>query len=370
MNPVGRRSLAPRMPPRHALLGILLALLPALRAQRQLLDELPADGDAYELRGAGFGTEFTAVPLPGKGSPVALTVIGKVVWFARGDRLLRLSWPHAELEVDVEAPPGLTGLCADARFVYGLAAGKVVVIDPIAGRVTRTITPAPEGGVSVLGLAGEQFVLGTPVGLFLHDKGLGPATARIAKQSGRERWLAWDGTRLWAGSTGGARVVPLPGQTGPADDWAWPWRVAADAATFVEGGLLFAAERGDKGHEGECVSGVLDLRRADWFGERLSIGCYVGTKDAPRFVVGPNPVASVEALTNELKRIAADPACRVQRGDGTRGPMPVVLEAHPGVRVAALKAAWDAATAAGFDRVQAPAQEVYALELRRTATKK
>lgn len=344
----------------------LWSLLPA---QRALLDELPADADAWELRGSGLGAEFTPVTLPGTGTPRGLARIGAVLWFARGDRLLRLSWPEPAVELDVEAPPGLVSLVADARFAYGLVGRSIVVIDPAAGRVARTIDPGAGEEPNALGRLGEQFVLASPSGVFLRDARFEAPAERLAGAEGKASWLVSDGVRLWAGGAAGARAVPVrdPDAKDGRLSWRWPWRLTACAATWTDDRLLIVGERGDRGLVGECVSGLLDLRRADWFGEQLSIACHAATADTPRFLVGPKTVASIEALTGELKRFAS---VRVRRADGSEGPMPVVLEARPGARVAWLKQAWDAAVAAGFDRVHAPAQEGHALDLRKKAAAK
>jgi len=348
---------------RSPFLALVLGLTSAVPAQRALLEALSEEAEACALRGSGFGAEFEPVELPGTGAPRGLAHIGKVVWFARGDRLLRLSWPAATIEVDVAAPAGLSCLAADRRFVYGVASDGIVVIDPIAGRVVRTMQ-RPEREVSAIGVFGARFVLATPKRAWLCDEKF-VEVAELTMLRTPVTWFAANGSKLWGGEEKNLVNLPLPDDTTPAMAWEWPTSLRSGVGTWIEGKLLIAAERAEVDRQGECLSGWFDPLVAEVNSERLVIACYLGSTGSPHFEIGPKPLTSLRAVAKELERIAKDPACIVPRADGTKGVMPVLIRVFPGVRVAEVKAVWDAAIAAGFNRVRAPYLESYVLDRRR-----
>lgn len=349
--------------------AVIGALAVAASAQRILLDDLADTAVAAELRGSDRLAEFEPIELPGNGLPRGLARIGNAVWLARGDRLLRLSWPAAKVEVDVAAPAGLSCLTADRRFLYGVAGAGIVVIDPFAGRVVNTLELS-DRQVTTIGVVGDRFVLATPKRVFWCD-------ARFAEvgdlplQWQDVRWFAADANLLWAGVDTGVLAVPRSGDAERLQTWDWSPSMRPCAGTWIDGRLLIVGERSEFARRGEVLSGLWDPAKAELSGEKLVIVCHGKAElrgspvPVPSFAIGPRLGLSIDKLSRELERIAKDPTCRVRRADGSLGPMTVMIEVAATAQVAEVKAAWDAATAAGFDRVRMPQLESHVLELRR-----
>ncbi|HEX5051362.1 MAG TPA: hypothetical protein VFZ65_06290 [Planctomycetota bacterium] len=359
------RTLA-RLPLLLSLLHLLSTVLPA---QRELLDTLPPDAEAYALRLVGFGREFTPLELPGEGTPHGLARIGDVVWMASDEELLRLKWPGGAVELRVEAPKGVLGLCADARFVYALCANEIVVLDPIAGRAVRSLPlQLGEPPVAIAWRSGALHVL-TGERLTTVNAQSGAVAGLRGSLMGHSTlredacWLASDGERLWCGYPNGVYAVPEP--SAPTTGWQgrkWPWQLEASTATWVDGQLLLAGSYRNALGESVTVTGL--LKPEPEYAECLPLKLRL-QRGKTTYEVGPKPVSTRCDLRQELTRIAADPACRVPGPDGKPRHLPVVLDPYPGVTVAALAAAWDTVLAAGFTDVSSPAQEAWALAERR-----
>jgi len=338
----------------------LLAL--PIAAQRELLDDLPADADAWTFR--HLGPEFDPVPLPGDGSVTGLARIGEAVWLGRGDRLWRVSLPGWQVRHSVEAPAGLRGLCAGPRFVYALVEDGIAILDPIAGRAVGTIECAEAPRASVIGWHEGRLLVGTKDRILARDGKAGEWVEVYPPGRRQLQWLVSAGGSLWGGTRAG--LVRVGGE--PAADavkWSersWPWVVLASAAVELDGRLLFVADT-DGGEDRKLsVAGLLSpvRRPADEPGERLTASV-LQTGEKPRFEIGPKPLASIDLCRLELERLAADPQTIVRRPDGSTGLLPVVIKAYPNVRVRDLASFWDAITAAGFDQVCCPPVEAWVL---------
>jgi len=348
------------------MVSCLAALLPA---QRELLDTLPKDGEACAYAFVGFGPEFSPIELPGEGTLHGLAHLGDVVWCARGDELLRLGWPGGALQLRVEAPAGVLALCADGRFAYALCRGEIHVLDAVAGRAVSSVPLRLVEAPVAIACDGPSLVVVAGGKLVQIDPATGTATELRAAPRGKVQWLGNDGRRLWVGRAEGVRPVTPPGASEP-DAWRgqeWPWPLASSAAVWIDGKLLLAGERKLGRAETATLAGLLTPLPA-LPSERLSLGLYLDA-GSTRYEIGPKPLYSLGAVKQELQRIAADPAARIVGNDGKPMPMPVVIEPHRGVTVAAVAAAWDVVKEAGFTSISSPAQEAWVLAERRKATK-
>lgn len=351
---------------RTCVLGSLLWWSAALGAQRALLDELPADGEAWAHRYVGFGEAFTPLVLPGEGAVAGMAKCGKLLWIARGGDLFGVLWPELRVKEKLPAPAKVLAMAADERFVYALRESEILVLDAMAGRIVNTLP---------LGLGGEP----TPSALAVHDDQLlvlvGALVVKVDKQTGaagdtptrlpgeRVHWLASDGTTLWAGDRRGSQW-----RSASTSRWErrrqWPWPVHASAATWIDGRLLLVVAHDDAGGHPVVATGLLTV--ADPVAaERLSLKLYVGEAGV-KYELGPKPLLSEAALAKELARIARDPSAKVPWPDGTARLLPVVLEPYPGVLVRDVKKAWDLVVAAGFPDVMCPAQEAWVREQARS----
>ena len=72
-----------------------------------------------------------------------------------------------------------------------------------------------------------------------------------------------------------------------------------------------------------------------------------------KWVVGPKPLYSIEAVTEELKRIKSDPSSMVPdpKNPGAKKLMPVVIEPHPGVYYESVARTADACNEAEFEEI-------------------
>lgn len=357
---------------------LVVVLTAALPAQRELLDELPPDGEAWEHRLVIFGPEFQPLTLPGDGAPKGLARSGDSIWFARGDRLLRLSWPDRRVGVDLEAPAGLCSLCGAGRLLYGLADDGLLCLDPIAGRTIRTVAldfRAADGSrdAALAGLVAEHIAAtSTPGTLLVATRAWWfevDAATGVGERGGNMprlgvQWLAHDGEVCWSGR----RVSMDKLASGPFGEWSvpqWPWPLRAGAAAWVDGRLLLAGERGDPGNEGGFVCGLLAVDVDAPVARQLTVDVHWVAANKRKWVIGPKPLYSMQACQQELVRLAEDPKMMVQRPDGRKGPMPVVVRSHPKVTNADVAAIWDAAATAGFTEIRCPPIEAFALAERR-----
>ncbi len=365
-----RVPLVVTMPKRCCCLAAF-CLVPLLPAQRELLDALPKAEEAYKYRHIDFGPEFQALDLPGEGRPRGMARLGDSVWIARGDELLRIEWPSGKLQHRVEAPPDVLGLCADGKFVYALRPLEIAVLDPVAGRVVRSI-PLTLGEPPVaIAWETEGLLLATGGEFVRIDPVSGVATSAPYTRHDDVQWLANDGHRVWAGSSRGMRRLERPDVPKSGErSWPnrqWPWKLRTSTAGWIDDKLLLLVERPKSRAEWETLGGLLSAGAME---ERLSLKLYFD-KDRTYYEVGPKPIRTREALRQELKRLADAPSSRFAGRDGKVHLMPVVIEVYPGVTVAELAVAWDIAKESGFVDISSPAQEAWVrVEQQRAAEKK
>lgn len=332
----------------------LVGLLPA---QRALLEQLPPDGDAYEMRADALFEDL--VRLPGEGPIQGLAKVETLLWIARGADLFAVQWPGLQLQTKVRAPEGVLALAADGRFLYALRASGIQVLDPIAGRVVREL-PAEDDGLGATAMThheGALLVAGAKAVLAVD-----PKTGKTLRESmdlgqGAMQWLASDGANVWAGGAAACRRF-VPGES---PRWlhqrAWPSEFETSTATWIGARLLFAGEQRDAKGGWVQVCGLLDPR-GTLPAEILSLQLFAGD-DGVQYQIGPKPLAAPEKLTAELARIRRLPVAQVSWPDDTVRLLPVVIEPYPGVCMREVCKAWDLVVAAGYD-VRCPAQEAWA----------
>lgn len=343
----------------HALTRSLPLLVAAvLPAQRDLLDRLPPDADAHGIV-AAFDPALLAVPtltpvqLLGEGDPQGLAPIGTHLWVARGGRLYRTAWPGGDVTAELDAPSDLRALAANERFLFGLLADAIAVLDPLAGREVRRIPWRGDGEpVGLACGAADLFVLAERT-VWRVDPGDGKAE-EVGRVQGRPRWLAHDGKNLLVGSGFGFEALPAESQPGHAAHWSA--EVQPAAATWIDGRLLLL---------GRCWSGrqavdVVGFVAPEPRREKLSLKVFEERAGACCWQVGPtrcNSLADVEQLLQRhlRKRGRGD-----RDGGGEPQPMQIAIEPYPGTKVADAIRAWDLAKRVGFTDIAAPALEAVA----------
>ncbi|HEX6813491.1 MAG TPA: hypothetical protein VF384_17865 [Planctomycetota bacterium] len=338
----------------RSLLAAVVACAAPIGAQRALLDRLPPDADVAAHSWVGFGSELDPWTLPGDGMVFGFAKIGGRMWIARGSKLHCVEWPSRRHVRTIDAPPDLVGLCADERFVYGIAGTELHVLDPIAGASMRTVklaSPWPPAAICTHG--GVLHVL-VDLTVLTVDPSTG-AVAELCKFPARPHWIASDGTRLWYGD--GLQCRPFRGDA-PPRAWQgrdWPWPLHESAASWVDGRLLVALERRDDRnrpiHDAGLLTPIPDLASPRL---RLDIGTF---ESKLCYRLGDVMVADEQALAAELRARAHERTARVRSPNGEWVRMPVILEVEPGVKVRDVARVWDVVIAAGIDTVHCPPLE-------------
>ena len=139
-------------------------------------------------------------PFPGADSVHGLTYDGRNVWFAAGDKLVVLDPVSGRIlrSIDVAAH---AGTAFDGRHLFQLAEDRIQKIDPQTGRVLATI-PAPGGG----GDSGLTWAEGTLwVGQYRDRKihQVDPETGAILRTIESNRFVTgvtWIDGELWHGT--------------------------------------------------------------------------------------------------------------------------------------------------------------------------
>lgn len=338
----------------HLAAAAVGCLAASLGAQRALLDRLPPDAEVSAHSYVGFGGELEPWVLPGDGLVTGFAKVADRCWIARGTQLHCVDWVTRRTLRTTEAPADLFGLCADQRFLYGVAGRDLHVLDPVAGTSMRTVPIAavwPPSSITmhrgVLHIAVDQTVMTL-------DPDTG-AVKDVTQLGVRVHWIASDGTSLWYGSAAECRPFACDA-AGPA--WhgrAWPWPIQESAASWMNGSLLVAIERRDGQNRLEQLAGLL-APVTDIAAQRLFVAiCTDGAKVG--YAVDSTPVADEDALVAELRRLARDRATLVRDPDGKQVRMPVILQAYSGVKVRDVARVWDQALAAGFPSVHCPPLE-------------
>ncbi len=340
----------------HHPLALLLLLAP-LAAQRELLDLLPGDADARSgPTTSGFGTELQPLDLPGQGPPRGAARLGDRLWIARGEELLCVRWPQRTVLQRVPPPGLLVGLATDGKHLFAASRERLFVLDAIAGRPVHEVTL--DVGHHLTALGHNRGVLYVAADRELRSVAIETGrTELVAKLPDAAHWLAGDGNALHFGRRDGFNLVLPDGAAKRRVGTPWPLPFLASTAAWIDGRLLLLATTAAEGEP--AIVGLVDPARC-LPSERLSLRLHRGdTAGALTCELGPKPLRTTEALLRELQRIAKDPSAVLLYPDGTRGLIPVVIEAYPGVTIAELRQTWDRVAAAGFPRVVAPQQEAW-----------
>jgi streptogramin lyase len=156
-------------------------------------------------------------PFAGVDAVHGVTFDGRHVWFASGDRLNALDPLSGRIVRTLEVPAN-AGTAFDGRHLFQLARDQIHRIDPATGQIVATI-PAPDGD-DCSGLAWAEGTLW--VGGYRNRKihQLDPKTGAILRTIESSRFVTgvtWAGDELWHGTWEGdeselRRVDPRTGE--------------------------------------------------------------------------------------------------------------------------------------------------------------
>jgi len=331
--------------------AVVVGVLGGLVAQRKVLDRLPQGAEALQVAVPAGGSWREYVELPGKGVVRGIARCRDELWLVR-DRLLVMNAADREVRRKLPAPKGLLGMTADERFVYLLRRKHISVLDARAAQEVRRISlgNAHAGAPSAIAAHGKQLFVVWPDGLFAFDKRTGKARECVRPRF-LPRWLASDGESLWAGAShrfcriGTATASPAAAGAKRARELLQP-AFEPSCGTFTQGRLLWI----ETPRPGTRTVGTVVAPESAWASEQLAVKLQ-RDGDGLHYVIGPRPVEGAANFADWMRRLAKDPACTVPWFDGECVLMPVVLVVHPGVTVGDLAAAWDVASAAGFENV-------------------
>lgn len=139
-------------------------------------------------------------PFPGVDQVHGLTYDGRRVWFAGGDKLVALDPVTGKVMRSIEVPAH-AGTAFDGRYLFQIAEDQIRKIDPTTGRVLATI-PAPGGG----GDSGLAWAEGTLwVGQYRQRKihQVDPETGTVLRTIESKRFVTgvtWVKGELWHGT--------------------------------------------------------------------------------------------------------------------------------------------------------------------------
>ncbi len=342
------------MSPTIRLAAAACCLVAPLTAQRALLDRLPPDADVGGHSYVGFGSELEPWGLPGEGLVTGFAKVGDRCWIARGTQLHCVDWSTRRTLRTTEAPAELFGLCADQRFLYGVAGRNLHMLDPVAGTSMRTVAIAAAWPPSSITMHRGVLHISVDQTVMTLDAKTG-AVKDVTQLGTRVLWIASDGANLWYGSAGDCRPFACDGAAAAWQGRLWPWTIQESAASWTDGRLLVAIERRDERDRCEQVAGLLaPVTDVPSRGLLVSIrvdGAKVG------YEVDWTPVADEKELVAELRRLARERAAFLVGPEGKEMRIPVVLEARFDVKVRDVARAWDAVSAAGFESVHCPPLE-------------
>ena len=139
-------------------------------------------------------------PFPGVDHVHGVTYDGQRVWFAAGDKLQALDPVSGKMERSIDVPAN-AGTAFDGEHVFQIAGDRIQKIDPKTGRVLATI-PAPGGGRDS-GLAWGEGTLW--VGQYRERKihQIDPQTGTILRTIESNRFVTgvtWAEGELWHGT--------------------------------------------------------------------------------------------------------------------------------------------------------------------------
>jgi glutamine cyclotransferase len=139
-------------------------------------------------------------PFPGTDAVHGLTFDGRHVWFASGDRLNALDPVTGKLLRSVTVAAD-AGTAFDGRHVYQIAEKRIQKIDPETGRVLASIPSPGEGGDSGLAWAEGTLWVGQHRGRRIHQ--IDPQTGAILRTIESNRFVTgvtWVDNELWHGT--------------------------------------------------------------------------------------------------------------------------------------------------------------------------
>lgn len=187
-------------------------------------------------------------PFEGVSSIGGVTYDGRSVWFAAGDRLMRLDPATGALVGAIEGPAH-AGTAFDGAHLFQIAESRIKKIDPATGEVVATIPAPGGGGDSGLAWAEGTLWVGEHRGRKIHQ--IDPETGRVLRTLESNRFVTGvtfvDGA-LWHGTWEGeeSEVRRIDAATGEVLE-----SLRMPEATFVSGleagGDLFFCGGGSTG---------------------------------------------------------------------------------------------------------------------------
>jgi len=157
-------------------------------------------------------------PFPGIDQVAGVTLDGKHVWFASGDRINALDPASGTIMRTIDVP-GHAGTAFDGRHIYQIAEDRIQKIDPTSGRVLATIPGPGSGGVSGLAWAEGSLWVGEYRERKIHQ--VDPETGKVLRTIQSTRFVTgvtWIDGELWHGTWEGdesdvRRIDPQTGET-------------------------------------------------------------------------------------------------------------------------------------------------------------
>jgi hypothetical protein len=135
----------------------------------------------------------------GEGDVHGVTFDGKLVWFARGERLVAFD-PEAERVARQLDVPAEAGTAFDGEHLYQLARGEILVVRPSDGRIVRRLPAPGKGGASGMAWADGYLWVGEYRASKIHQ--LDAQTGEVVKTLSSDRFVTGvsfvDGA-LWHG---------------------------------------------------------------------------------------------------------------------------------------------------------------------------
>jgi glutamine cyclotransferase len=156
-------------------------------------------------------------PFPGIDQVHGLTFDGRHVWFASGDKLNALDPVSGRVLRSIDAPAH-AGTAFDGKHLFQIAEDRIQKIDPNTGRVLATIPAPGGGGDSGLAWAEGTLWVGQHRGRKIHQ--IDPETGTILRTIECNRvvtGVTWVDGELWHGTWEGdesdlRRIDPRTGE--------------------------------------------------------------------------------------------------------------------------------------------------------------
>ena len=139
-------------------------------------------------------------PFPGTDQVAGVTVDGRNVWFASGERLNALDPASGTVlrSLDIAAH---AGTAFDGQYLFQIAEDRIQKVDPETGRVLSTIPAPGGGGDSGLAWAEGTLWVGQHQGRKIHQ--IDPQTGAILRTIESKRMVTgvtWVDGELWHGT--------------------------------------------------------------------------------------------------------------------------------------------------------------------------